>query len=238
MGFFFASRFRISPAGLRARLTLNAVRIRCFVVAYRTQLLKTAKDKKKRRTAGKRKGGERQQQHQRPGNNEEEEEGVEWTTKGIPNFAQTSAHARRHRRPTVGDVSLSESALEKMPSLDDFIGALDPKTGRFPLEMIALTCFDMNFPLEAVKLFVDKVGLGLPPFFSRAAFVALGGDTYRTISYRMARPMVNALHSGSQFDPAPSHVAHASQVLRLSTSFPVLLLLLLLLLVIFFYVIL
>ncbi|CAM9312510.1 unnamed protein product, partial [Pylaiella littoralis] len=34
--------------------------------------------------------------------------------------------------------------------------ALDPDTGKFPLEDLTLTTFDMNFPVAAVKLLVDK----------------------------------------------------------------------------------
>ncbi|CAM9718325.1 unnamed protein product, partial [Pylaiella littoralis] len=53
------------------------------------------------------------------------------------------------------EVSLSQKARDKMPSLDDFMDALDPDTGKFPLEDLTLTTFDMNFPVAAVKLLVD-----------------------------------------------------------------------------------
>lgn len=88
-------------------------------------------------------------------------ENLQWTERGIPNFAKTSAYMKRNMRPGMGKVSLSKSARDKMPSLNDFMNALDPETGKFPLEGMVLTCFDMNFSAEAVKLLVEKVGLSL-----------------------------------------------------------------------------
>lgn len=162
-------------------------------MTYPTQLLNAAqKEKEKRKAARKAQAGKQNKHQQRPGtrlqeesedeektwDEEDQEEGVKWTERGIPNFAETDAHERRHRRPAVRGASLSKIALEKMPSLDDFISALDPKTGRVPLKMFVLTCFDMSFPPAAVKLFAEKVGLGLSIFFHPRGFVALLVGTY------------------------------------------------------------
>lgn len=102
---------------------------------------------------------------------EEEEEigevstSVQWHERGIPNFGTTEAYSKRairgEQRPGVDDVSLSKSALDKMPKLDEFMDALDPETGKFPIKELALTCFDLNFPPEAAKLMAEKVGLCL-----------------------------------------------------------------------------
>ncbi|CAN0055524.1 unnamed protein product [Pylaiella littoralis] len=141
---------------------------RAFMLCSERKTLGQKLLQEKRNAAGRENDGEqqKQQQQQRPGKRLEEkadgkqevegEWSVEWTDKGILNFAETDAHERRHRRPAVRGVSLSKSAREKLPSLDDFIGALDPKTGKFPLETVVLTCFDMNFPREAVELLADK----------------------------------------------------------------------------------
>lgn len=140
-------------------------------MTYLTQLLKAAQmEKEKRKAAGKAQAGKRKKCQQRPGTKQQEEsedeeegqeESVKWTDKGIPNFAETDAHERRQRRPAVRGASFSKIAREKMPSLDDFMSALEPKTSRVRLKMFVLSFFDMNFPPAAVKLLAEKVGLGL-----------------------------------------------------------------------------
>ncbi|CAM9479427.1 unnamed protein product, partial [Pylaiella littoralis] len=54
---------------------------------------------------------------------------VQWTERGIPNFAGTAAHENRNKRSSKSEVSLSQKARDKMPSLDDFMDTLDPDTG-------------------------------------------------------------------------------------------------------------
>lgn len=98
---------------------------------------------------------------------EEEEEEVDeswdWSERGIPDFENTDAYKRRNKKPAAGSsaspVSLSQSAREKMPSLDQFMEAIGINSGTFAIEQVVGTCFDMNFPKEAVQLFVDKVRL-------------------------------------------------------------------------------
>lgn len=137
---------------------------------------KAAADKETAEAGKRKRGGEGKQRQQGAGaKRKEEEEGeeeigkvsadVRWTERGIPNFSATAAYKNRHKRSTTGEVSLSQKARDQMPSLDDFMDALDPETSQFPLEKVTLTTFDMNFPPEAVKLLVDKVGLSyLVPF--------------------------------------------------------------------------
>lgn len=122
---------------------------------------------------------------------EEEEEEVDeswdWSERGIPDFENTDAAKRRNKKPAAGSsaspVSLSQSAREKMPSLDQFMEAIGINSGTFAIEQVVGTCFDMNFPKEAVQLFVDKVRL---VFF--AVFVSLhlhpecGGHESRALS--------------------------------------------------------
>ncbi|CAN0422609.1 unnamed protein product, partial [Pylaiella littoralis] len=133
--------------------------------ALATKLLKRANKEKARKKAeaekkaaveketaeaGKRmrggKGKQRQQRGKAKKKEEEEEEeigevgsSVQWTERGIPNFAGTAAHENRNKRSSKSEVSLSQKARDKMPSFDDFMDALDPDTGKFPLEDLTLT---------------------------------------------------------------------------------------------------
>ncbi|CAB1108340.1 unnamed protein product [Ectocarpus sp. CCAP 1310/34] len=95
---------------------------------------------------------------------EEEDEEVDeswaWSERGIPEFENTDAYKRRKKKPAAGSsaspVSLSQSAREKMPALDQFMQTIGSNSGGFAIEQVVGTCFDMNFPKEAVEVFVDK----------------------------------------------------------------------------------
>ncbi|CAM9327634.1 unnamed protein product, partial [Pylaiella littoralis] len=99
---------------------------------------KKAEADKKAAEAGRHKTGGKgkQKQHgagaKRKEEEEEEEEEIgevsqdaQWTERGIPNFAGTEAHKKRHLREPTAEVSLSQSALDQLPSLDAFMDALD-----------------------------------------------------------------------------------------------------------------
>lgn len=105
---------------------------------------------------------EKQQQQEQEELNAEAEEDPEvaWTDRGIPDFAGTTDHDKRTRRPPVSAASLSASARSKLPSLDTFIGGRD-ENGEFPLSGLMMTCFNMMFPEKAVDLFVQKVSIGV-----------------------------------------------------------------------------
>lgn len=98
---------------------------------------------------------------------EEEEEEVHpswaWSERGISGYEETDAYKRRNKKTETGSsaspVSLSQSARDRMPSLDQFMDTTGACSGHFALEQVVGECFDMNFPKEAVKLFVDKVRL-------------------------------------------------------------------------------
>ncbi|CBJ33509.1 expressed unknown protein [Ectocarpus siliculosus] len=75
---------------------------------------------------------------------EEEEEEVDeswdWSERGIPDFENTDAYKRRNKKPSAGSsaspVSLSQSAQEKMPSLDQFMEAIGINSGAFAIEQV------------------------------------------------------------------------------------------------------
>lgn len=141
-----------------------------------TQLLKKAKKEKEKQkkeaerkkeaeTKGKRKqqqlrGEEEEKEEEEEvidDKEEEEEPRVEWSERGIPAFVGTADHKKRTQKPSVSAASLSASARAMLPSLDNFMDEMDDATGIFPLEGLAMTCFDMMFPTEAADLFVEKV---------------------------------------------------------------------------------
>lgn len=91
--------------------------------------------------------------------------GAEWSTEGIPCGVGTDAYKSRHLKTGQSACSLSASAREKLPSLDDFITEMDARTGKWPLDRVVLTTFHMVFPREAAKLLVDKVKFSLALVF-------------------------------------------------------------------------
>ena len=117
------------------------------------------------------------------GTDEEEGEGGEdrpvnpkvlWTEKGIPHYAGTKAYERRNKKTGGDAVSLAKDALEVLPSLDDFMSALDPVTGKLPLQRFVFRYFDTSFPRDAVQLITTKVCAVLcVVFFIRAGWGSL-----------------------------------------------------------------
>lgn len=114
--------------------------------------------KKKSKTAAAKNASKKKQKPTPPEEEEESDDGIEWTERGMEDYENSDAHTRRSKKEGMGSgVSLSASGRDRMPSLDDFLARLDPVLDRFGLEHVLETCYDMNFPEEARKLFVDKV---------------------------------------------------------------------------------
>lgn len=122
---------------------------RCYPVTlrstYQTQLKKIAQAKAK----GKEWAEERE---------DIDDGSVEWTERGMKDFVRGSAaydrRAKKEKSPH--EVLLSAAALERLPSLEQFLELL-PEDGTFYPGEVMEACYNMSFPQEAVQLFVDKV---------------------------------------------------------------------------------
>lgn len=136
----------------------------CLRSAVAVQLLKKAKkEREKKKAAEEKKKQQGLKENEEVVEDEEEEpevpiEGVEWTSRGIPDFMKTEEHERRTRMAGKSEAgSLSASARSRMPSLDQFLDGMDSETKSYPLRGLVEITFDMNFPLSAVELIVEKV---------------------------------------------------------------------------------
>jgi len=100
---------------------------------------------------------------QREVEKEDEEDGaewsedVQWTERGMEDYERSEAFKRRNKKAGKGrSCTISEKARDRLPTLDTFVQN-QPASGKFPLKAVLETCFELSFPAEATKLFVEKV---------------------------------------------------------------------------------
>eukprot|EP00752_Nemacystus_decipiens_P016861 g15093.t1 len=86
------------------------------------------------------------------------EEEVVWTERGMEDYEASEHFTRRNKmsKDNGRGVSLSAEAREALPSLEEFMQRVELEGGEYSLDNVLETCFDLNFPHEARKLFVDK----------------------------------------------------------------------------------